>query len=276
MKFNILIFLLMLLGATNLLPANDIGKVNEYKFGVFPYLSAVRMDNLYAPISAELSNTLNHKVQFRTSSSFNIFLDKLKAEYYDFALIQPFWYPVAVDKKSYLPLLKMEEPFVSLIVTLKDSPILSVADLQGKVIATPPSFVPVVHMARRALIKEGLIPGKSVTFKSFKSVDSCFQQLLIKKASACVTPPFAPRVFESAMNVKFRTLLSSPGIPSLALVIHPRVAKDDRLKIKNTIMSWSNTEQGKTLLGNIQTQRFTPIIDKEYDVVRKFLGEINK
>lgn len=249
---------------------------NEYKFGVFPYLSAVRMDNIYSPVSEELSKSLKHKVKFRTSSTFKKFLAKLKAEYYDIALIQPFWYPIAVDKKAYIPLLKMEEPFVSLIMTLSDSKIKTVDDLRGKIIATPPAFVPVVHMARRALIMKGLVPGKDVTFKAFKSVDSCFQQVLIGKASACVAPPFAPAVFEKAMNIKLRTILKSPGIPNLALVIHPRIAEQTRLKIKKTIMSWSHSNKGKKLLNDMQTKQYVPIIDKDYDVVRQFLKEIKK
>jgi len=248
----------------------------EYKFGVFPYLSAVRMDRIYAPVSKELAKNLEHKVKFRTSSTFRIFLDKLKAEYYDFALIQPFWYPVAVDTHHYLPLIRMEEPFVSLIMVLDESQIHTVDDLRGKIIATPPAFVPVVHMARRALIKKGIVPGKDATFEAFKSVDSCFQQVLIGKASACVAPPFAPGVIEKSMNVKLRTILESPAIPNLSLVIHPRVPRQDRKRISKTIMSWSNTKKGKKLLNNMQTKRFVPIIDKEYDVVRKFLREIKK
>lgn len=256
--------------------AGDKHKLAEYKFGVFPYLSAVRMDTIYSPVSDELTQKLKHKVKFRTSSTFKKFLGKLKGEYYDFALIQPFWYPVAVDKKGYLPLLRMKEPFVSLIMVLDNSQIKTVDDLRGKVIATPPAFVPVVHMARRALLKKGIVPGKHVTFKTFKSVDSCFQQVLIGKASACVAPPFAPAVFENHMNIKLRTVLKSSGIPNLALVIHPRVAKKDRLIISQSISSWHNTKNGRKLLTDMQTKQFLPIIDKEYDVVRKFLKEIKK
>jgi len=265
-----------MLGLANQALAATTPKSNEYKFGVFPYLSAVRMDKIYAPVSDELTKNINHKVKFRTSSTFKKFLGKLKAEYYDFALIQPFWYPVAVDKKGYIPLLKMKEPFVSLIMVLDNSKFRTVNDLRGKIIATPPAFVPVVHMARRSLINKGLIPGKDVVFKAFKSVDSCFQQVLIGKASACVAPPFAPAVVEKSMNVKLRTVLKSSGIPNLSIVIHPRVPKQDRKLIKKTIMSWSTTRKGKALLKNMQTQKFIPIIDKEYDVVRKFLKGIKQ
>lgn len=247
---------------------------DEYKFGVFPYLSAIRMDRIYAPVSQQLTRRLDHKVKFGTSSTFKKFLTKLKAGYYDFALIQPFWYPVAVDEKGYIPLLRMVEPFESLILTLSESNIRTVDDLRGKIIATPPAFVPVVHMARRALTAKGIVPGKDVVFKAYKSVDSCFQQLLIGKASACIAPPFAPAIFEQAMNVKFRILFKSSSIPNLALVIHPRVDSHERQRIKDIILSWSHNNKGKALLKSIQTKKFVPIIDKEYDSVRKFLKEI--
>lgn len=253
-------------------------KLNKsiYKFGVFPYLSAIRMDRIYSPVADELSKNLEREVKFRTSSTFKKFLNKLKSEYYDFALIQPFWYPIAVDSHNYLPLLRMEEPFVSLIMVIDNSNIHTVDDLKGKVIATPPAFVPVVHMARQALIKQGIVPGKDVIFKAFKTVDSCFQQVLIGKASACVTPPFAPKVIEQSMNVKLRTVLKSPSIPNLSFVIHSRVSKADRERIHKEMSSWNKTIKGKKLLGKIKTNKFIPIVDKEYDVIRDFIKEIRK
>lgn len=279
MKSNIIVkYVLLIFGillSTSAFCSDNLN-IGEYKFGVFPYLSATRMDEIYSPISDELSNNLGHKVKFRTSSTFKKFLGKLKAEYYDFALIQPFWYPIAVDDKGYIPLLRMKEPFVSLIMVMDSSQIQTVEDLKGKIIATPPAFVPVVHMARKALIKKGIVPGQDVTFKAFKSVDSCFQQVLIGKASACIAPPFAPAVFESSMKVKLRTIFKSPGIPNLALVIHPRVSEKDRVIISKSISSWHKDSDGKKLLSNIQTEQFLPIVDNEYNVVRKYLKELKK
>jgi len=247
-----------------------------YKFGVFPYLSAIRMDQIYSPVSNEIARGINHKVKFRTSSTFKNFLGKLKSEYYDFALIQPFWYPIAVDKKGYLPLLKMEEPFVALIMVLDNSLVKTVDDLRGKIIATPPAFVPVVHLARQALIRKGITPGKEVIFKAFKSVDSCLQQVLTGKATACVTPPFAPVIFEKSMKVKLRTVIKSESIPNLSIVIHPRIPMSDRASIKRIIMSWDQSVSGRRLLDKMQTKRFLPIENNEYDVVRELLKRIKK
>jgi len=247
-----------------------------YQFGVFPYLSPVRMNKIYSPVGQQLTKSLSHPVQFRTSSTHKRFLSRLKNEYYDFALIQPFWYPVAIDQHNYKPAVRMQEPFESLIMVLDNSPYQSLNDIKNTIIATPPPFVPVVHMARQALIENNLEPGKDLTFAHFNSVDSCLQQVLIGKASGCVAPPFAPAVFEKDMKVRLRVLFRSKSIPSLSLVIHQRVAVKQRQRIINTFLNWQSEPNNMKLLENMQTKGFKRIDDNEYDVVRDFLKTLKK
>ena len=247
-----------------------------YTFGVFPYLSAARLEPIYLPVAVEMSKTLERPVGFRTSTEFKKFFKKLSQQQYDFALIQPFWYPPAADRFNYLPLARFEEPLTSIIIVPEDSPVKSVTDLRGKTIATPPAFVPVVHMARRTLKDRGLETEVDLYFKAYKSVDSCFQQVLIGNASACVAPNFAQRTIEKKLQVKLRTVVESPSIPNLSLVAHTRIPADHREKIKNLLLSW---EKGETVeddnpLKEINTRRFVPANDAEYDSVRSYLREI--
>ena len=105
---------------------------DAYTFGVFPYLSAARLEPIYVPVALEMSKVLERPVRFRTSSEFRRFFEILSQQQFDFALIQPFWYPPAADRFEYLPLVRFEEPFTSVIMVPEDSPIKSVADLRGK------------------------------------------------------------------------------------------------------------------------------------------------
>ena len=273
-----LLFAVLLLLSTTMASANDntaqTDTQSTYIFGVFPYLSPARLDKIYAPVSQQLSDELGHAIRFQTSSTFNIFLGKLKAGYYDFALIQPFWYPLAVDGHDYQSALNMREPFVSLVMVLADSEFHSVEDLRGKTIATPPAFVPVVHMARESLIKLGLEPGKDVFFEDYKTVDSCMQQVLIRNADACIAPPFAPGPFEKAMNVDFRPVHESYSIPNLALVVHKRVPGQLRQALVEAIQGWQATSRGQQLLSEMQTSGFEITRDSDYDVVRTMLKNI--
>lgn len=78
------------------------------------------------------------------------------------------------------------------------------------------------------------------------------------------------------MNVKFRPILKSKGIPNLTLVIHPRVPEHHRRIIIHEFLSWSDTDEGKKILTEMNTSGFTSINDNEYNVVRDFLKRIKK
>ncbi len=80
----------------------------------------------------ELSNALGRDVNFRSASDFKRFFQNLKRQKYDIALIQPFWYPPAVDEFGYLPVVRMREPLVSLIMLPEDSQIRSLEDKAGQ------------------------------------------------------------------------------------------------------------------------------------------------
>lgn len=246
----------------------------EYRFGVFPYLSPTRLETIYAPVIAALQETTEARLHFRTGKSFRRFFERLSDGDYDFALIQPFWYPPAVDKFGYRPLVRYEEPFTALIVVPDDSPLRTPEDLEGKIIATPPAFVPVVHMARQALIDRGLVPGRNVTLKAFKSVDSCVQQVLIGHADACVAPPFAPKAIARKLHITLRPLLVTPSIPNLTLVAHQRVPIALRRQVRDALLSWSSSDVQDSPLRDLPTAGFQVAHDRDYDPVRAFLKHI--
>lgn len=243
-----------------------------YKFGVFPYLSTARLESIYAPVSVAMSQALDRPVQFRTAAGFEQFFGRLRQQHYDIALIQPFWYPPAIDRFGYRPLVRVEEPLTSVIMVRDGSPLRSVEDLRGKNVATPPNFGPVVHMARRALRERGLMPGRDLQLTAFKSVDSCFQQLLIGTASACVSGSLVPPLIEKRLNVRLRTLLETPPIPGLSLVVNARMPDAERERLNTSLLAWH--VDYPQLLDKMGTRALVPTIDAEYDVVRTFLVEI--
>ena len=245
-----------------------------YKFGVFPYLAPLRLEAIYAPIGKALSQAIGRPVQFRTASRFELFFAQLKAEKYDIAFIQPFWYVKAADQFGYLPLARIEKPLTAMIVVLDDSAIRSPEDLRGKTIATPPPFGPVTRMATRALKERGLVPGRDLELKSFKSVDSCYQQLAIGSVSACLSGHLVRREVEKNLKVKLRVLMETPGIPSLVFVAHSRVPAEVRAQLRDTIVAWGDSEAGRTLARGTGATRFVPAEDTDYDVVRALLKEI--
>ncbi|MDJ0779585.1 MAG: phosphate/phosphite/phosphonate ABC transporter substrate-binding protein [Gammaproteobacteria bacterium] len=230
-----------------------------YRLGVVPYLSTLRLEAAYAPIAAELASEIDHPVDFRTASRFGIFRDNLESGTYDLAIIPPVLYPVAVERFGYLPLLRVREPLFAMIMVIEDGPIRRLEDLKGKLIMAPPVNGPVVGAAKRRLAEIGIDPATEVRFEHSKTHSSCLQQVLLKNVDACLAPDFAQAAFEDSMHARLRVLLRTEAGPSRFLVAHATLPDPIRERIRQVILSWSNTETGNKLFAGIKTRGFVDI-----------------
>lgn len=230
-----------------------------YRLGVVPYLSTLRLEAAYAPIAAELASELDHPVDFRTASRFDIFRNNLASGAYDLAIVPPVLYPAAVERYGYLPLLRVQEPLFAMIMVIEDGHIRRLEDLKGKLIMAPPVNGPVVGAAKRRLAEIGIDPETEVRFEHSKTHSSCLQQVLLKNVDACLAPDFAQAAFEDSMHASLRVLLRTEAGPNRFLVAHRTLPEDIRDRIRQVILSWSSTEIGSKLFAGIKTRGFVDI-----------------
>lgn len=252
---------------------NGVGTDKPYVFGVFPYLPPRELEKVFAPMAADFSKLLGREVEFVSSTSYEIFAKNIGAQMFDIAFVQPFDYVAAADKFGYVPLATRSEVLKALIVTTRDSAVKSIADLRGKTVSLPPEDAAVSHLTRIHLRKNGLIPGRDVTLSHFRSHMSCLQQVLIESTVACGTAAPALRYFNGRMNVEMRVIGESDAIPHTLFTAHPRVAEADRERLRERILAWGKTPEGKELLARGKLSEFIPVTDAAYDVVRKFPRE---
>lgn len=247
-----------------------------YKMGVFPYFSPTRLEEMYAPVAAELSSAIGKPVRFRTAPSFAGFFENLREGSYDIALLHPFYYIPAADEFSYLPLVRVEERFRAVLVSLDTSKVREMDDLRGRVIASPPAHGSAVHMIRQTIRDRGLHPDQDMSFREFSSVSACLQQVMIGEADACVSGPLAARSFEQRNNIRLHTIMESISLPSLVIVVHPRVLGVDREHMREILAELNTTEQGREILERINIGAFVLAEDRDYDEVRRFVSTLEE
>ena len=248
---------------------NEVNR-NYYTFGVFPYLSPRDIAINYGPVSAEFNQVLKHEIRLRTSSSFEKFTEKLNAQYYDIAVIQPFDYRQAVEHSHYVPLARVDEPLVSVFAVKNDSPFKTLSDLRGKRLAFPPKPAANSRMAIKALVNAGLVPGKDIFIQYYPSHVSCMHEVIIDEASACVTGPPIVKIFNERMNAHVRILTQTDAIPHILYVAHERVPAEQRRKLQKLITSWRNTEHGQKLLHSLGFPGFAIAKPSDYDIMRTY------
>lgn len=247
-----------------------------YTFAVVPYFSPSRLEEIYAPAAADLARSLGHGVVFRTTSTWDKFFAQLKAQTYDIAFVHALFYVPAADEFGYVPLARMQEPFTAVVVAPDNSPIRTLDDLRDKVIATPPGYLPTVHLGKKALRDRGFVRGRNVTFNEARTVDACLQDTLVGAAQACIAPTFAAQAFQTATGVRMRVLLESTALPSSVFVVHKRVPPAERERMRAALLDWNNTTSGRAVLKTINTRSLIAASDRDYDVVRAFVGTLDE
>ncbi|WP_455211885.1 phosphate/phosphite/phosphonate ABC transporter substrate-binding protein, partial [Kaarinaea lacus] len=241
----------------------------EYVLGVFPYLAPRQIENIYAPITAALTEALGRHVHLTSSLSYGKFMDSVREDRYDIVFVQPFDYVNIADAYGYVPLVTRDEPLPAILVVREDSPVKTLSDLQNKIIALPPEVAAVSRLVKDHLSKAGFDLDHSTPLYFQKSHFACMHQVIVGEAHACGTAPPAVRFFKQKTDARLRIVSTTMAIPNSLFASHPRVSPEDRQKIITTMMSWRDSERGKKLLEKAKVKAFVPINDDAYDIVRK-------
>jgi len=234
-----------------------------YTLGVFPHLPASRLIEFYTPLAETFSDILERRIRLKSRPTFALFFQKLAEESHDLAYIQPFDYVDAYAKYHYLPLLRINKPLSMIMLVTKDSPIQTLEDLKGQIIASPPKSAAVYHMARMSLRQAGFDLDRDVKFMFTKNHTACYQRVLSGQAQACNTAHRALSIAHkknAQLAANFRIIHESKPIPHSLIVAHSRVPQSERQRIKeyllqNPLAFWGELIEAK---------------DSDYEPVRRY------
>lgn len=243
----------------------------SFTLGVLPYLIPRNMAQTYGPAVADINRVTGLDLRLRTTSNFPRFADNLRSQQYDFVIVQPFDFIAAVDELNYRPLARISIQLESILVVAEDSPWQTLRDLKGKVIAMAPKSAATSRMGRVLLKEGGLIPGKDVTIQYLNSHDSCLQEVLNRRADACMTGPPPMRLFEKRTGVQMRILAKAPTIPHIALLAHSRVDADIAAEVQKVVTSWVDSGEGRAILKKMAFPGWIPAKVEDYEDVRRIL-----
>lgn len=241
----------------------------EYVMGIFPHLPPRDIEAVFGPMAIDLSAVLKRPVMLASSTTFERFSENLEGQQFDIAFVQPFEYIKIADKYGYVPLATRTESLSGMLVTTRDSPIKTIADLKGKRVALPPESAAISYLVRLHLKSNGLAPGKDLILVHQRSHISCMQQVMIGEADACGTAAPSVRFFQNKMQVELKVIATTREIPSSLFVAHPRLPKKERELLRDRIVSWSNTPEGQAFLARGELTPFRRVSDAEYNVVRE-------
>lgn len=230
----------------------------ERVLGVFPFLGIRQLAQNFAPTLPALGKAIGTTVRLRTATNFDSFGDALAAETYDIVVLQPFDYAMA-SKHGYLPLAGMSDLLQGSFFVRENSSYHRIADFKGKVVAMPPVDSVQSRLGRHALRKAGLTPGRDVTIDYRKTHDSCLLQVQQGLAAACTTSTITLAMLPGEMSRGLRGLGLTEKVPGIVFMAHKRLSANTRRQLRDEIVSWKDSVDGRKILQSIHLGDFVPV-----------------
>jgi phosphonate transport system substrate-binding protein len=263
--------------AAETLADNSAGaKEAGYRFGVFPMLPPLALDRMFQPIVESLSSGLQTPVHLRTKPTFETFAEEIARGGYDLIVAHPFLYVEAADKYGYLPVVRLSEPLVAVVFSRSESPLQQLKDLQGNVIGLPPPLAAVSEMVKSELLDIGLIPGSDIQIRHFASKMSCLHAVATGTVKACGLPRFVLGQLDLSHSREFKVIHETHPTPNIVIAAHPRVPEAERRRLRDVIVGWPHTAEGRAILIGADWRGFVDADDRDYDEIRHYNSRLQR
>lgn len=218
---------------------------DSYSFGVLSQRSAV--------LTAQFWNPILDYVQRRTGINLILKVVRTAPEsseftekgLYDFVYSNHIFMPKMAGANYQVILRPRNETIAGQIVTLADSPIKELRELDGKEVGFPSQAafvgyaVPMDQLLRQGIAVTPIFGGNQ---------EGIMGQLKSGRILAVGVNNQVMKAFAARENVAYRVLWESKPFHSIPIAVHPRVAKDVVDQVKDTMNGMNDNVEGSRIL----------------------------
>ena len=249
----------LLLVASTLAPRAEA----DYRFGVIPQFGANHLLSIWTPILDEVSRRSGLQLTFTTAADIPEFEALTRQGAFDFAYMNPYQYLRAEKSQGYEPLVRDgERTLFGILVVPAESPIQTVAELEGQTVAFPTERALAASLLLRAELET--LHGVAVEPLYEPNHSAAYAAVLMGRAAAAggvlgTLQQQGPRAGE-ILRILFRTR----EMPPHPVVAHARVPAEHREAVRRALLEMAATEQGAALLARVPMEHPVPAIDGDY------------
>lgn len=249
------------------------------RFAIHPLHNPQKLASAYQPLIDHLNRQLNGtRLELEASRDYAEFERKFRQRSPDFLLSNP-WQTLEAGKVGYHVLAMAGEPadFKGLILVRRDSGIEHVGDLRGKAISYPsPTALAACVMPQWFFHANGLNVTRDLDNRYVGSQESSILNVYLGQTSAGATWPPPWRAFQKAHPreaAELRVAWETPDLINNSVMARDDVPEDTIATVRRALLELERSTEGREILAGIETARFHPAGDKDYDVVRRFIAE---
>jgi phosphonate transport system substrate-binding protein len=238
--------------------------------GVLPSISPVALFRRFSPLRDYLSKSLGREVVLDTAPDFNEFARRTAVRRYDIVLTAPHFVAPALASGSYRPQVTPTEPLAAVVVVAANGPLISVDDLAGRVVATPPAEALVTMVGRQVLVRRGLVAQRAPTYWEYRTHNAAYQAVIGGEAAAAI---ISANILNKALGegAALRTLDRSDDLPGVGILTASDLPEDLQQQIGATFLGMSQTDDGRKVLEQINHPGYRVVRSEEYAALAELL-----
>ncbi|WP_334154895.1 phosphate/phosphite/phosphonate ABC transporter substrate-binding protein [Tepidimonas sp.] len=210
-------------------------------FGVVPYLTARRIEQLYAPIAPVIQRAVGERVVLLSAPNYGTFFERCGAGEYDVIATSPVFGRLAELEQGYVRMVRPRTELEPLLVVAKTSPLQRLKDLRGAVVTAADPLATITVAARRFLVQSGLTPGRDVRVRPTGSHANSLAALLHGESAAAIVSATALKQLGDYAE-RVRVLAAVPPTPPLLYLAHGRLGAATIERLAQELMRFANDD----------------------------------
>lgn len=253
-----------------------------YRLAVHPLHNPAKLTQAYQPLIDYLNSRLKGaRLGLEASRDYANFEEKYRNSKPDFLLPNP-WQTLQAMKSGYhvLAMAGEAQDFKGIFVVRRDSNLSRPADLKGKAVSYPsPTALAACIMPQYFLHRHGIDVNRDIDNRYVGSQESSIMNAYLKLTAAGATWPPPWRAFQKEHPREAAELKVNWETESLinnSVMVRNDVPEQVSEQVRSLLLSLDGTAEGKSILAGMETTRFLPASDKEYDVVRRYVSHFER
>lgn len=245
---------------------------------VHPLHNPVKLFEVYEPWVDDLGQQVGGGQPWKLEASANYasFEAKLGLGAFALALPNPLQTLAAIDAgHSVLGTAGADDDFRGLILVRRDSPLATLADLRGRMVAYPaPTALAATLLPQWMMWQAGVHPLRDARAHYVVSQESALINLAQGLADAAATWPIPWRAFQReqpALAASLRVLAASEPLVNNSIVAHRSLPMDLVQGVRAHLVHLHRRPEGAALLARMGMPRFFPATAATYEPVRRFI-----
>jgi phosphonate transport system substrate-binding protein len=253
-----------------------------YSLAVHPLYNPNMLFEAYQPLVDYLNARLSGaRISLEASSDYASYEAKYKTRKPELLLPNP-WESLQAMKAGYSVIAMAGDPkdFKGILIVRKDGSIRIPADLRGKKVSYPsPTALAACIMPQYFLFTHGIDVNRDIENRYVGSQESSIWNVFLGQTVAGATWPPPWRAFQKAHPAEAAELKVAWETESLinnSVMARDDVPLDAREQLRRCLTTIHETDQGKAILAGMQTSRFWPASDKDYEATRAYIDRFER